>query len=111
MSSRTFGWIQNPGELKTLRKISLCLCKGTVENKWLLEERLPLLLKNDMISKDNFDDFIVIINSGKYPYVKLKGRDKNVEYRNFGIIHYGLYAEYDSISPIILYSLFGMCLS
>ena len=40
---RTFGWIQNPGELSKLRKVVASLCPNTSEHNDLVNVRLPLL--------------------------------------------------------------------
>ena len=72
---RTFGWIQNPGELSKLRKVVASLQKGTKEYDYLIHNRLPLLKKNGFISEKDYDDFISILtNQTAFPYEKLKGK-------------------------------------
>lgn len=73
---RTFGWIQNPNVLNTLKNIVSSLVQGTDFNKNLIEYKLPLLLNNGLISKENYDDFISILKNPSIgiPYEKLKGK-------------------------------------
>lgn len=71
---RTFGWVQNPGELWKLQKLVLCLCKDTDEQKWLIEERFPLLLRNDLMTSDDEARFVSQLEAGVYDYKDLKGK-------------------------------------
>lgn len=57
MKKRTFGWVQNPGDLKKLKKVVGVFSRGSKENLWLIEERLPLLLRYGLISHANFTLF------------------------------------------------------
>ena len=38
---RTLGWVQNPGDLKKLKKVVSVFLHGSSENQWLINERLP----------------------------------------------------------------------
>ncbi|MBD5455451.1 MAG: restriction endonuclease [Lachnospiraceae bacterium] len=58
MASRTFGWVQNPGDLKKLKKVVSIFQPDSVNNIWLKRERLPLLLQYDLISKNDHDRFL-----------------------------------------------------
>lgn len=71
---RTFGWIQNPGELSKLRRVVASLCPGTYENTILVKERLPLLKQNNFISEDDYNRFIGLLSGENYPYEDLKGK-------------------------------------
>lgn len=71
---RTFGWIQNPGELSKLRKVVASLCPGTNENLTLINERLPLLKLNNFISDDDYNRFTKLLLGTAYPYEDLKGK-------------------------------------
>ena len=99
---RTFGWIQNPGELKTLRKIVLCLCNNTKENNWLLKERLPFLLKNRFISQGDYDRFSSILNANIFPYTDLKGKGSGSKSRKDAICTGIIQAIIDAQSDVII---------
>jgi len=71
---RTFGWVQNPGELWKLQKLALCLCKGTNEQKWLIEERFPLLVRNKLMNSDDEVRFVSQLEAEVYDYKDLKGK-------------------------------------
>ena len=45
---RTFGWIQNPGSLESLRNVVEIFYKNTEHYNLLKNYRLPLLLKNSL---------------------------------------------------------------
>lgn len=57
-AKRTFGWIQNPGDLKKLKKVVGIFQPESVENSWMIKERLPLLLQYSLISDDDYMRFI-----------------------------------------------------
>lgn len=71
---RTFGWVQNPGEISKLRKVVSCLCPGTKENAELLQKRLPLIRHNDLISDGDYKKFIRLLSGRTFPYQDLKGK-------------------------------------
>lgn len=58
MASRTFGWVQNPGDLKKLKKVVSVFQPGSADNIWLRKERLPLLLQYELLSKNDYDSFL-----------------------------------------------------
>ena len=76
MKKRTFGWIQNPGDLKKLKRVvSIFLCDSDA-NLWFRNERLPLLEQYGLISHP---DFIAFINKMsevliEVDYSSLKGK-------------------------------------
>lgn len=55
---RTFGWVQNPGDLKKLKKVVGIFTAGSAENLDLVSNKLPLLLTYGLISNDDYNDFI-----------------------------------------------------
>lgn len=76
MPRRTFGWIQNPGKLENLKKVVGIFSQTSESYRFLIDERLPILLKNGLVSQSDYDlwrsylerDTIVI------PYSVLKGK-------------------------------------
>ncbi len=73
---RTFGWIQNPGDLKTLKKVVGVFCPDSAENRWLRTDRLRLLRDYGLISKENYNLFCEALNKKliEISYGLLKGR-------------------------------------
>lgn len=72
---RTFGWIQNPGRLDTLRNVVACLYPSSRYNQYMRRTRLPLLWENDMITRENYDSFEEILSRDPLvvPYPVLRG--------------------------------------
>lgn len=62
MAKRTFGWVQNPGDLSKLKQVVGLFDFGSNTNKWIRENRLPLLKKYNLISDDDFNKFIDILS-------------------------------------------------
>ena len=54
---RTFGWIQNPGDLKKLKQVVSIFQANSQTHEWLTTIRLPLLLKFRLISPDDYGIF------------------------------------------------------
>lgn len=73
---RTIGWVQNPNVLKTLKCVVASLVLKSDFNQYLINEKLPLLLKNGLISSENYQEFISILENPKNGvlYEKLKGK-------------------------------------
>lgn len=73
---RTFGWIENSGDLGGLKKVAGIFVKDSDAHRNLIKEKLPLLFKNKMISKEDYDKFISVLRNDKnpLPYAILKGR-------------------------------------
>lgn len=71
---RTFGWVQNPGDLKKLKKVVGIFKAGSAENLDLVSNKLPLLLTYGLISNDDYNDFIAELNKTdiEIDYSKLK---------------------------------------
>lgn len=57
MPARTFGWIQNPGDLSKLKLTASIFMHDSEANLWLRNERLPLLRDYDLISREDYDLF------------------------------------------------------
>ena len=74
MARRTFGWIQNPGSLATLRKVIASLVQGTAEQQDLIQNKFPLLLNNGLISVSDYHAFISALSNINYPYDLLNGK-------------------------------------
>lgn len=76
-AERTFGWVQNPGDLTKLKKVVGIFQSNSKYNMWLRNERLPLLLKYGLISQDNHDIFEAELSNPniciKYGLLKGKG--------------------------------------
>lgn len=75
---RTFGWVQNPNRLETLKYITGIFEKGSYSNLDLVREKLPFLLKYHFISKENYDKFISELSCSEIEisYDILKGKGK-----------------------------------
>ena len=73
---RTFGWVQNPGDLKKSKKVVGIFKAGSAENLDLVSNKLPLLLTYGLISNDDYNDFIAELNKTdiEIDYSKLKGK-------------------------------------
>ena len=73
---RTFGWVQNPGDLKKLKKVVGIFKAGSAEILDLVSNKLPLLLTYGLISNDDYNDFIAELNKTdiEIDYSKLKGK-------------------------------------
>ena len=54
---RTFGWIQNPGDLKKLKQVVSIFQANSQTYEWLTTIRLPLLLKFRLISPNDYGIF------------------------------------------------------
>lgn len=73
---RTFGWVQNPGDLKKLKKVVGIFKPGSMENRNLVNTRLPLLLTYSLISHTDYDAFLAELNKSdiEVDYSMLKGK-------------------------------------
>ena len=73
---RTFGWIQNPGSLESLRNVVEIFYKNTEHYNLLKNYRLPLLLKNSLIEVDKYKQFLDILSKDEIviPYDLAKGK-------------------------------------
>ena len=64
---RTFGWIQNSGELSKLRKVVASLYPNTSEHNDLVNMRLPLLKLNGFISNADYNRFVSLLSGDSFP--------------------------------------------
>lgn len=73
---RTFGWVQNPGDLKKLKKVVGIFKSGSPENSDLINAKLPLLLTYDLISADDYNSFTTELKKSDIiiDYSLLKGK-------------------------------------
>jgi len=73
---RTFGWVQNPGDLKKLKKVVGIFKSGSPENSDLINAKLPLLLTYDLISTDDYNSFTTELTKSDIiiDYSLLKGK-------------------------------------
>ena len=63
MRKRTFGWIQNSGDIHKLKKITTIFLAGSKENLWLTQVRIPLLKDLDLISEENYLLFLKVLKN------------------------------------------------
>lgn len=75
-TKRTFGWIQNPGDLKKLKKVVGVFQMDSPVHKWLTTERLPLLMKYKLINTDDYKIFQAELSKSEIEisYSLLKGK-------------------------------------
>ncbi|MBQ3443228.1 MAG: hypothetical protein IJG33_08285 [Selenomonadaceae bacterium] len=73
---RTFGWIQNPGNLKKLKKVVSIFQAGSSTHKWLTTDRLPLLSRYNLISSADYNAFQNELSKPdiEISYMTLKGK-------------------------------------
>ena len=75
-TKRTFGWIQNPGDLKKLKKVVSVFQSESTTHKWLITERLPLLMKYKLINPEDYQIFQaeLVKSEIEISYSLLKGK-------------------------------------
>lgn len=73
---RTLGWVQNPNLLSTLKDVVSSITPNSSFVHELKSKKLPLLLKNGLISKDDCEDFMDILSRDEIivKYDRLKGK-------------------------------------
>ena len=76
MMQRTFGWVQNPNLLTTLKKVVSILVPGSNFSNYVRDYKLPLLRRNALIDEDLYSSFIRILSSDEIVvgYDKMKGK-------------------------------------
>lgn len=76
---RTFGWVQNPNRLETLKYITGIFKKGSYSNADLITKRLPFLLHYHFITQTDYNAFLVELskNDIEIRYDILKGKGMN----------------------------------
>ncbi|MDO5402440.1 MAG: restriction endonuclease FokI C-terminal domain-containing protein [Eubacteriales bacterium] len=77
--SRTFGWVQNPNRLETLKYITGIFKRSSYSNTDLITKRLPLLLHYNFIMRADYNIFIEELSKNEIEigYDILKGKGKN----------------------------------
>lgn len=72
----SLGWVQDASSFNNLKSIVGLLQFDSKFNKHIKDYKLPLLLHNSKISKDNYDTFLKYLNEKdiKIPYSLLKGK-------------------------------------
>ena len=75
-TKRTFGWIQNPGDLKKLKKVVGVFQADSPIHKWLTTERLPLLMRYKLVNPDDYKTFQAELSKPEIEisYSLLKGK-------------------------------------
>lgn len=81
MEKRTFGWIQNPSSIDTLRNVLGIFVTSSEFHKELVNTRLPLLANLNLFASPNlFLGFQKVLRSSKpISYDVLKGKGKGSE--------------------------------
>lgn len=77
MPNRTFGWIQNPGNLNTLKEVVGVFLKNSDSYLNLLNYKLPLIKKNAFITDEDYANIVNVLTLGTdivVPYNIAKGR-------------------------------------
>lgn len=78
--ARTFGWVQNPNRLDTLKNVVSVFVPNSPFHDCLVNKRLPIILKNGLMSQALYDDFINELSKPtitvKYGMLKGKGSGK-----------------------------------
>lgn len=84
---RTFGWIQNPGDLKKLKKVVSIFQAGSSTHKWLTTERLPLLFQYNLISSAEYNTFQSALSKSdiEIGYMTLKGKGAGSSGRRYAL--------------------------
>lgn len=107
MARRTFGWVQNPGNLDTLRNVVSSLVHGTNEERELYERRLPLIKANSWISESDYKNLLAARKLDSYPYSLLKGRGCGKKKRSEALCSGLVQAMLDAQKPRDLVALDG----
>ena len=73
---RTLGWVQNPGDLRKLKKVVGIFLYNSKDNLWLRNEKLPLLRKYKLVSETDYELFISNVSNTpiEIDYALLKGK-------------------------------------
>lgn len=76
MVKRTFGWVQNPGDLKKLKRVVSIFQRGSEWNIWMIRTRLPLLHRFKLISNADYALFVSELSKPfiEIDYSMLKGK-------------------------------------
>ena len=76
MANRTFGWIQNPGSLTTLKEVVGVFVKNSTSYNHVLNYKLPLIKRNNLILDSDYRKINTVLCSDNIivPYTLAKGR-------------------------------------
>lgn len=87
MPRRTFGWVQNPGDLKKLKKVVEIFKADSPENLNLIHVKLPMLLQYSLINIDDYNTFIKELSKPDITisYSMLKGKGSGLGKRKDAI--------------------------
>lgn len=87
ITKRTFGWVQNPGDLKKLKKVIGIFKAGSKDNQDLVEIKLPLLLRYSLIGKEDYQSFVDVLTKPEITiaYSMLKGKGSGIRGRKDAI--------------------------
>ena len=75
--NRTFGWVQNPSNSRTLYDVVTLFVCGSKANLNMREKRIPFLLEYDCVdNKEKFQKYMELLSRTKIviPYTELKGK-------------------------------------
>lgn len=76
MANRTFGWIQNPGDLSALKRVVGVFIPNSSSHNEVLKYKLPLLLHNNLIKREDYTVFVDVLgqNPIQIEYTIAKGK-------------------------------------
>ena len=78
MAQRTFGWVQNPASIETLRDVVSIFVKNSYGYNDLIYTRIPLLIEYDLAddtaTMNRFIKYFTEFNNIEIPYEDLKGK-------------------------------------
>ncbi|MBO4853531.1 MAG: restriction endonuclease [Oscillospiraceae bacterium] len=83
MARRTFGWVQNPSDLKALKRIVGSLVSGSDDNEWLLG-KLDTIYRYQRMTESDYLRLRAVLANGevRYKYADLKGKGSSGNRRN-----------------------------
>lgn len=78
-AKRSFGWVQNPSNFETLKRLVGIFVPNSSSRNDLINHRLPLIKLNNKISEEDYNSFIEVLSSSaeEIPYALLKGRGRS----------------------------------
>ncbi len=78
MAQRTFGWVQNPASIETLRDVVSIFVKDSYGYLDLINKRIPTLIEYDLVDDENimnkFLKYFTELSKIEIPYDDLKGK-------------------------------------
>lgn len=76
-AKRSFGWVQNPSNFKTLKRVISIFDKESMYFKDLVNRRLPLIKLNGKITEKDYNAICKALDNEQISYEILKGRGSN----------------------------------